>query len=387
MIRLLRRLAATIVRLGFAMGRRTRLRRRVVLATNRADRLSGNLAAIRDELAAAHPEIPIVILARRGTPGWRGNLRGLLDLAIAGWHLATARLFVIDDHYFPMYVVPRRPATRYVQVWHACGAFKKFGYSLADKSFGADGASLAAVPMHTNYDLCLVSAMRFAPFYAEAFRAPIDRFSSAYGIPRTDVLTDPARRPAIEAAIRERYRIPAGLRVVLYAPTFRGERTTDARFPGGLDLAELRAALGVDHVLLVRAHPFVLLGGVPRHAELDGFAIDVSDYPELNELMLVSDVLVTDYSSAIYEFALLSRPIAFFMPDRAAYDEERGFYLDLSRDLPGPAFETTAELGAFLRAGFFDLERVRQFAAESFDVADGQATQRFVEEVVLYALA
>jgi CDP-glycerol glycerophosphotransferase (TagB/SpsB family) len=387
MNRLLRRLAARVVRLGFAIGRRARLRRTVVLATNRADRLSGNLAAIREELSRSHPEIPVVVLARRARPGWRGNASGLLDLAIAGWHLATARLFVIDDHYFPMYAVARRSGTRYVQAWHACGAFKKFGYSLGDKSFGADEASLAAVPMHSNYDLCLVSAMHFAPFYAEAFRQPIDRFSSATGIPRTDVLTDPSRRPALEATIRARYGIPAGRRVILYAPTFRGERTTDARFPGGLDLAELRTSLGEDHTLLVRAHPFVAAGGVPRATGLTGFAIDVSDYPELNELMLVSDVLVTDYSSAIYEFALLGRPIAFFMADRTAYDEERGFYLDVSRDLPGPAFETTAALATFLRAGLFDLERVREFAAQSFDVADGLASRHFVEDVVLPALA
>jgi CDP-ribitol ribitolphosphotransferase len=386
MNRLLRRTAATIVRLGFAVGRRMPLRRKVVLATNRADRLSGNLAAIRDALALDHPDLPVVILAHRARSGWLGSLRGLVDLAIAGWQLATARLFVIDDHYFPMYAVGRRPGTRYVQAWHACGAFKKFGYSLGDKSFGADEASLATVPMHTNYDLSLVSAARFAPFYAEAFREPLDRFSAAYGIPRTDVLLDPARRPELEASIRARYGIPTGRRTILYAPTFRGERTTDARFPGGLDLAELQATLGDDHVLLVRAHPFVAGGGLAHRSELDGFAIDVSDHPELNELMLVSDVLVTDYSSAIYEFALLGRPIAFFMPDRAAYDTERGFYLDPARDLPGPAFETTAELATFLRAGRVDLERVRAFAAESFDVADGHATQRFVDEVVGPAL-
>jgi CDP-ribitol ribitolphosphotransferase len=106
----------------------------------------------------------------------------------------------------------------------------------------------------------------------------------------------------------------------------------------------------------------------------------------MNELMLVSDVLVTDYSSAIYEYALLERPIAFFAPDHASYEHERGFYLDFPDDLPGPVFETTEALAAYLRAGQFDLERVRRFREASFDVADGRSTARFVDEVVLPAL-
>ena len=102
--------------------------------------------------------------------------------------------------------------------------------------------------------------------------------------------------------------------------------------------------------------------------------------------MIVADVLVTDYSSAIYEFALLGRPILFFAPDHAAYEAERGFYLDWPGGLPGPVFETTGELAAYLRAGSFEVDRVRAFAALSFDVADGLASERFVEEVVVPAL-
>ena len=106
----------------------------------------------------------------------------------------------------------------------------------------------------------------------------------------------------------------------------------------------------------------------------------------MNELMLVADVLVTDYSSAIFEYALLGRPIVFFAPDHAAYERERGFYFDFATGAPGPIFEETEPLARFLRRAEFDLARVRQFAADSFDVADGGATERFVDRVVLPAL-
>ena len=134
-------------------------------------------------------------------------------------------------------------------------------------------------------------------------------------------------------------------------------------------------------MILYRSHPFVRDRSAAESAH-PGFVIDVSSHPDMNELMLASDVLVTDYSSAMYEFALLGRPMAFFAPDHEAYEAERGFYFDYATGLPGPIFTTTAELGAWLRAGTFDTDRVRRFAAESFDVADGRATERFVDEVV-----
>ena len=379
------RLRALLVRLGFALGRLRPLGRRVVLASTHADHLAGNLAELRAGLAERVPALPVTTLARRTTDGWRGRIGAVIDAVVAGWHLATARVFIVDDHYFPMYAIRPRPGTRFVQVWHACGAFKKFGYSLAGKGFGADAGTVEAVPIHTNYDHCLVSAMRFAPFYAEAFRQPIDRFSSHLGIPRTDLFFDPERRARIAADVRTAYAIPADRRVILYAPTFRGEQTTSARTPTDLDLERLRASLGGDHVLLLRAHPFVT-GARHLPASVRDFVIDVSDHPEMNELMLVSDILVTDYSSAIYEFALLERPIAFFAPDHEAYERERGFYFDLRTGLPGPIFTTTDELAEHLRASSFDLERIRRFRDESFDVADGRATQRFIDELVLPVL-
>jgi CDP-glycerol glycerophosphotransferase (TagB/SpsB family) len=375
---------ALLVRLGFALGRLTPVRRRVVLATSHADRLSGNLAELRDRLSAGRPAVPVVTLARRVGPGRRARVRAAMDAIVAGWHLATARLFVVDDYYFPMYAIRPRPGTTRVQLWHACGAFKRFGYSVLDRAFGADEADVAAFPIHTNYDVCLVSAARFAPFYGEAFRQPLERITARLGIPRTDLFFDPPRMAAAAEAVRSRYAIPDLRTVILYAPTFRGASGTSATSPNELDLARLGEALAEDHVLLHRRHPYVR-SAPPDHAP-GGFVIDVADWPELNELMLVSDILVTDYSSAIFEFALLERPIVFFAPDETAYESERGFYWDFRREAPGPIARTTEELIGILRSGAHDLDRVRAFRAASFDVADGRATQRLIDEVVLPAL-
>ena len=374
------------VRVGYAIGRILPLRQRVVLATSHIPYIRGNLAAIQGELARRDPPIKVITLIRFPRPGRRGRLRALGQAFGAGYHLGSARVFVTDSHFLPIYVIHRRPGTTIAQTWHACGAIKKIGYSVLDKTFGADETLTSMVRIHSNYDVSLAGSQAAVRQYVEAFRQPADLFVTDIGIPTTDVLFGGEANVRTVAAIRQRYSIPAGRRVILYAPTFRGDSMTKARHPEDLDLDLLAGTLGDDHVLLLRLHPAVR-SEVQLGPQLAGFAIDVSDYPEANELMLVSDVLVTDYSSVIFEFSLLGRPMAFFAPDTDAYELERGFYFDYRAGVPGPVFETTQELADFLRAGVFDLERVKGFATTWFDVADGHASERFVDRIVLPGLA
>jgi len=374
-----------LVRAAFAIARFLPLRSRVVLATAHAARLGGNLASIRDELARRRPAITVVVLAHRSEAGPRGRVSAAWHAVVAGYYLATSRVFIVDDYFFPIYVIHPRLGATIVQTWHACGAFKKVGYSVLDKTFGMDEALARRVPIHSNYDVCLVASQSAAAHYAEAFRQPLDRFVSRLGIPRTDVFFGEERLTRTREAVRRQYSLPVGRRVILYAPTFRGDSVTDARATDDLDLGLLRESLGGDHVILIRLHPFVRSRTVIG-VDLAGFAIDVSDYPDINELMLVSDILVTDYSSAIYEFALLGRPMVFFAPDHEAYERERGFYFDYRSGVPGPIFETTEALAAYLRAGTFDTDRVERFRHASFEIADGHSTERVTDDLILPAL-
>ena len=374
-----------LVRAAFAWARFLPLQRRVVFATAHADQLGGNLSILRDELAARRPGLRIVTLAHRPGRGVRGKVAAAWHAVVAAAYLATSRVFVVDDYFFPIYVVTPRAGTTIIQTWHACGAFKKIGYSVLDKSFGMDDELARRVRVHSNYDICLMASQAAAVHYAEAFRQPLERFRTDLGIPRTDVLFGEDRLARTRAVVRDKYGLHGDRRVVLYAPTFRGDSVTDARATDDLDLGILKEVLGEDHVVLVRLHPFVR-ARTQIGPELAGFAIDVSDHPDINELMLVSDVLVTDYSSAIYEFSLLGRPMVFFAPDYEQYERERGFYFDYRTGVPGPIFETTDALAAYLRAGRFDLERVERFRAESFDVADGRSTERVTDELIVPSL-
>ncbi|MBG0820761.1 CDP-glycerol glycerophosphotransferase family protein [Planomonospora sp. ID91781] len=204
------------------------------------------------------------------------------------------------------------------------------------------------------------------------------------GRPRNDVLVRPGREE-LAARVRRRIGLPPGRRAVLYVPALREDRPRGKdryRFDLRLDLARMRERLGPDHVVLVRRHPDAV-GGVPGAD--DGFTVDVSAYPDVQELLLVADVLVTDYSPAVFGFALTGRPILFYTYD---LERRRDRGLDCPFDLaraPGPLLRTTEEVAAALCgldavAGEY-AERRASFAAEYCGLDDGSAAARVVEAV------
>jgi len=323
-------------------------------------------------------------LERRGIPVI-SLIAGVFGIFLRSYRVASSRLVIVDDYFFPIYPVKKRPGVTIVQVWHACGAFKRFGRATLEAEWGADQIFLKWVPIHSNYDLTLVSSASIAPIYAEAFGQPVERISAALGIPRTDALLPSPQRDARERAVRERLGLHDGRTTVLYAPTFRGTDLKGAAAPDLLDIAALSRALGSEYRLILRLHPFVK-SAMRIPPEAGDFVVDASSEPDVNEVMLAGDILVSDYSSIIFEYALLNRPMAFLAPDLVAYERERGFFFDYRTGVPGPVLESTEQLARWIGAKEFDRQRVRDFAAASFDVMDGRATERFVSEIALPAL-
>ena len=377
-------------RAGATLARLQPIQERVYIVANRDGVLRGNLADIERALRAL-PAAP-TILRETGSDDERNGgvpilslFTAVLRIAKRSYRVATSRVVIVDDYFFPIYPVKKRSGVTIIQVWHACGAFKRFGRATLESEWGADEIFLKWVPIHANYDLTLVSSASIAQIYADAFGQPVEQITAAFGIPRTDALAPSPRRDAAEREVRTRLGLTDSRTTILYAPTFRGADMKGAGTPELLDIAALYRALGDQYRLILRLHPFVKSAmRIPEEAR--DFVVDASREPDVNEVMLAADILVTDYSSIIFEYALLHRPMAFLAPDLAAYERERGFFFAYRRGVPAPAVETTEQLVAWIDAKTFDLPRVLKFAAESFDVMDGRATERLIEQVVLPAL-
>ena len=355
-------------------------KQKVVFATYRSDKLVDNFRAVYDELESRDLGYNYVFLLKRFPQGLFGQIKYVFHMMRATYELATARYFIIDDYYYPVYVSSLRQGTEVIQLWHACGAFKKFGYSVLDKSYSPDDDYLKMVQIHRNYSKVYVSGTACIEPYAEAFGMDAARVHPL-GVPRTDQLLNPARQAHVEQKLYADYPEWRSKKIILLAPTFRGNGQTTAHYDEELDFEQFRQELGSEYILLLRMHPFVLNRPVVP-AEFSDQIIDMTDYPDINDLMQISDILVTDYSSVIFEFALLKKPIIFLVNDLTSYKEERDFYFPYESFVPGPIVSSFNEVIAWVKQGQFESEKIEEFARQFFTYQDGQATKRIVDHLL-----
>lgn len=346
-----------------------------------ATEIGGNLACVSDCLREQHgmrTEFVSLDFNGVGTVQYLDNCKAMLRKA------ATSAYVFIDDASDVLSCIDLRPETKVIQLWHACGAFKRFGFSTAEAGFGESREDKRRHPFYGNLSLVTVSSPEVVWAYEEAMGlqdAP--GIVRPLGVCRTDCFFDAQFVSASRTRFDQAFPQAKGKRVVLYAPTYRGD-SSHAKAPDGLDLAVLKDRLGDSCVLCIAQHPFVVQSPVlPR--ELEGFVVDAQTAPlSIAELLCAADVCVSDYSSVVYEYALLGRPMAFFPYDYSDYYDWRGFYYDYDELTPGPVYSDTAELADYLLHvdERFDPAQVASFRERFMIACDGNSTERIVEAVL-----
>lgn len=275
----------------------------------------------------------------------------------------------------------KRPGTTYLQTWHGT-PLKRIH---RDVLWAPEGRLDRLDHDVAKWDLLLSPNEVSTPRLRQAFRYTGEVLESGY--PRNDLLSQPESRD-VGAQLRRDLDIPDGATVVLYTPTWRDDEVfadTGPELPLMLDIDRFTEALGGDHVLLVRSHNMATgRSRVPAHPAVR----DVSYYPDVRDLYCLSDVLVTDYSSTMFDFAITGRPIVYYAYDLDRFrDSIRGFYFDFVPDAPGPILRTTeevvevlADLGAYEKAY---AERYATFRETYTSLEDGHAADRVLARLGL----
>lgn len=281
---------------------------------------------------------------------------------------AHARLIVVNDWLRNKF--RKRKHQTVLQTWHGT-MLKKLALS---RSRVGLRPALATLRERSRWDILLAQN----DYAARIFRRAYAYFGAIWeeGYPRDDALLT-----ADPAAIRARLGIPAGVRVLLYAPTWRDDRPDHVDH---LDVSHFAEALGVGFVTLIRGHSRTLQPGTDLQA---GGVIDVTSYPDITDLFVTADALITDYSSVMFDFSVTGKPIFFFTPDLDRYQQVlRGFYFDLLPVAPGPVVQSADELVEMVRTTDAVLpEFAEKYAAwqKRFNPHDdGGAAQRVVTRLI-----
>jgi len=356
-----------VVRIAYKLACMLKIKEnRICFISNRRNDMSGNFEFVYDVLKQDKSIDMRFILDDRTIirMSYRNAFR-------YGYYCATAKVILVDDYAGLLYKIPRRSGTTMMQLWHACGAFKTFGYSRMGKPGGQTQSSSA----HRNYDYCIVSSKEISKFYAEGFGISLEK-PIATGIPRTDIFFDAAYKKKAQEAFYAQYPQLKEKKIMLFAPTFRGNGKITGFYPvEKFDVAKMYEELGGEYAILIKHHPFVQDRNVIPE-EYKDFIIDMSSNAELNDLLFITDLLISDYSSVIFEAALLDIPMLFYAYDLQRYISTRGFYYEYEEFVPGKIVSSFSQAVTAIKSNDFEVEKIKSFKTRFFDDLDGKSSQR-----------
>lgn len=289
--------------------------------------------------------------------------------------IASAKYIFIDD-YAPTFNFLKLKNTILVQLWHAGVGFKSVGYS----RFGKDGSPHPYQSTHRKYTYASVASPNLIPVYQEVFGLTRKHFI-APGMLRLDGYLDEDRIKNIKDKLYSLYPFVKDKKVILFAPTYRGTGQSDAYYDyNKLDLEKLYLLCkNNNYITLFKYHPFIKNKMVIDDKYKD-YLIDISDYKDINELFYITDILITDYSSNIYEFSLFERPIIFFDYDMDIYSVIRGVHSNLE-DSPGNVCKTFDEVINTINNERFDIDKVRKFKNDNILLTDSSACDRLIKQI------
>ena len=296
-----------------------------------------------------------------------------------------AKYTFVSDYYLPAFANKPRKNSRLIQVWHGCGAFKKWGYSTRESSWGLKSDFFEKYNVHKTYTDIITSADSVNKIYAEAFDADISKVK-ALGVSRTDVFFDDNFIKEQTAEVREKYNIPDNKKIILWAPTYRGDSLQKSHNEITFDLERLYKELKDDYVLLIKLHPHLVKGFNARTFAPDymkDFAIKPHPSSPIDSLLCASDIVISDYSSLIFEYSLLERPMIFYAYDLEDYESNRAFYYDYKTFVPGEIVKGTEGIIKEIKniENGFDKEKIIRFRQEYMSACDGNSSKRIFDEI------
>ncbi len=354
--------------------------RKVIFVEDRINRLSSSYQLIFHELKK-HYDFDIHVHYLNEIGGSRRDyIRRCKKLLRDA---ATAKYIFLNDASNVISCIDKRPETKVIQLWHACGAFKRFGLSTADSIFGLNAEDTRRHPFYRNLDYVTVSSPEVVWAYAEAMDLKgHEDIIRPVGVSRTDIFYSERFIRRAKEHLYELFPAAEGKKVILFAPTFRG-RVSAAETATAFDPAVLAETLKEDYVLLTKHHPYVRQRPALPEDLKDSFVFDATEAMTIEELLCVSDICISDYSSLIYEYSLFRRPMLFFAYDLEDYFDWRGFYYNYDDLTPGPVLRTNEELADWIAHvdERFDPQVVDEFRERFMSACDGHATRRILEMV------
>ena len=277
------------------------------------------------------------------------------------YYLATSKIAIVDTYSLTVSCIHHRKSITIIQMWHALGATKKFGWQAIGTKEGRNEKFAKALSMHKNYDYVIAPSKETAKFYMEAFNVDESKIIIC-PLPRVDYITDG------NAKTGEFYYNNPGAsnkKVVLYVPTFREREEY---------ITQVLKTEFEDHdefMLIISPHPL-------SKVKKDEKYLPNGEFSSI-DLMKLADIVITDYSACAYEAALMMKPLYFFVPDYNEYKKDRGINVNLYEEMPNAVFDNAEELIASINNDEYDFNSLYAFKEKYIELAKEGNTKTLAE--------
>ena len=332
------------------------VKKKITYISRQSNALPLDFELVIREMSRRHPEYQQVALTKMIGKSIPEKIGYCFHMLRQMYHIATSEMVVLDTYCIAVSLLRQRRSLIVVQMWHALGAMKKFGYSILDKGEGTDHSFAEAMRMHRNYTYVFSSSEFCSPFFAEAFNVPQKKMR-VMPLPRLDLLHDPTYTEAMEKKILRQYPQLSDKRkkTLVYAPTFRKEGGSFEEKE--LEAAAERLAKAVDYDrynLVAKFHP---LSGITLQNDnvIQDKTFSTIDFCQM------ADAVILDYSAVVFEIAMLGKPMYFYAFDYDSYMENRDVYIDFKKYVPGVITGDPQELMAAIDRNESDPEQQKAF--------------------------
>lgn len=334
-------------------------RNQITFLSRQNNQISIDYRLLKERINSIAPDINIVEIYQMIPQSYIGKIRYCFNLiGIQMLALATSKIVVLDGYSIAISVLKHKESLKIVQMWHAMGSLKRFGYASIDLAEGSNKEIANIFRMHKNYNYILASSKECILPLSTAFANPIEKFV-VMSLPRVDLITNKELNRKLKKNILENYPQICKKKNILYAPTFRKNHEVLKAIEDlvySIDYSQYN--------LIVKLHPLM-------KEKLDiGKALSIEDFTSL-ELLSIADYVITDYSAFIFEAAVAEVPIISYAFDYENYKKERGFLIDFEREIPTPICKNVAEVIDLINNERFDLHRIKQFSEKYITCQNG----------------
>lgn len=307
-------------------------RNQITLISRLSNNKTTDFDLLEKELKKQFPDYKIVVLCKT----MDNKIAYIFHMIKQMYHISRARIVILDSYCILVSMLKHKKNLKVVQIWHALGLMKKAGYAILDKEEGRNKKIAIASNMHKNYNYILTSSKNCIKSISEVFNYDESKVYSV-PLPRIDLIKDTKYLEEIKNKILEKYKTLNTKTNILYAPTFRKDETMLQE-----KLNQLCSVIDYKkYNLIVKLHPLTKIK-VTNDNVINDKEFSTTD------MMIVSEYVISDYSSIIYEAGIMNKKLIFFAFDLDSYSVNRSFFIDYNKELPGPIIKDAKDIINFI---------------------------------------